>query len=87
MGVSCIVPNRLHIFLGPFVISFYQLLLSKTMLDYFLMSGYDGDNAGFFEANKTGILSCVGYIALYFTALELGKYYFRQGLVRLYNLI
>ncbi|XP_062595806.1 phosphatidylinositol-glycan biosynthesis class W protein-like [Saccostrea cucullata] len=67
---------------GPaiFIILVYQLFLTKFGLTEYLDLGADGQGGrhGWFDSNREGIVSCVGYLSLYFLAVELGKHIFNE---------
>lgn len=67
---------------GPAIIliSSYQLCLTKLELSEYLILGADslGGRVGFFDSNREGIMSCLGYLSLYFLAVELGKHIFNK---------
>ncbi|XP_061182182.1 phosphatidylinositol-glycan biosynthesis class W protein-like [Saccostrea echinata] len=67
---------------GPavFVILIYQLFLTKFGMTEYLDLGADGKGGrqGWFDSNREGIVSCVGYLSLYFLAVELGKHIFNK---------
>lgn len=58
----------------------YQYLLSCAGLRAFVLHGRYGDNSrhGFLDANREGLCSCAGYLALYFIGVQLGKYLFQE---------
>lgn len=67
---------------GPAIILIlsYQLFLTKLGLSEYLVLGADGQGGrvGFFDSNREGIVSCLGYLSLYFLAVELGKHIFNK---------
>jgi len=54
------------------VISVYQLALSIFGLNEYILD-VDGKRVGVFDANREGICSCCGYLALYFAGVQLGR--------------
>ncbi|NWV09390.1 PIGW protein, partial [Ptilonorhynchus violaceus] len=52
----------------------YQLLLSTTSLKMFILHGSDGRGSriGFLDANREGLLSLVGYLAIYLASVQVG---------------
>ncbi|XP_031556161.1 phosphatidylinositol-glycan biosynthesis class W protein-like [Actinia tenebrosa] len=57
---------------------FYQYCLSKLGLEDFILhgSGGDGSRHGLVNANREGMVSCIGYLALYLMGLQLGRFLF-----------
>ena len=53
----------------------YQVCLSQGGLKEYIMLGSAGDYSriGFVDANREGIFSCIGYLALYFAGVEMGR--------------
>ncbi|NXO30118.1 PIGW protein, partial [Cisticola juncidis] len=63
----------------------YQLLLSTTSLKAFILHGSDGRDSrlGFLDANREGLLSLVGYLAIYLASVQVGLWLQgRRGSVR-----
>ena len=57
----------------------YQLLLSTAGLREFIVYGPAGDysrNGGLLSANREGIVSCLGHLAIFFAGVEIGKQFF-----------
>ncbi|RMC10619.1 hypothetical protein DUI87_12330 [Hirundo rustica rustica] len=52
----------------------YQLLLSTTSLKTFILHGSDGRGSrlGFLDANREGLLSLFGYLAIYLASVQVG---------------
>lgn len=52
----------------------YQLLLSTTSLKVFILHGSDGRDSrlGFLDANREGLLSLFGYLAIYLASVQVG---------------
>ncbi|NXS13405.1 PIGW protein, partial [Neodrepanis coruscans] len=52
----------------------YQLLLNTTPLKTFLLHGSSGRDSrlGFLDANREGLLSLVGYLAIYLASVQVG---------------
>ncbi|XP_066058030.1 phosphatidylinositol-glycan biosynthesis class W protein isoform X1 [Chamaea fasciata] len=52
----------------------YQLLLSTTSLKAFILHGSDGRDSrlGFLDANREGLLSLFGYLAIYLASVQVG---------------
>lgn len=52
----------------------YQLLLSTTSLKMFILHGSDGRDSrlGFLDANREGLLSLLGYLAIYLASVQVG---------------
>ena len=56
----------------------YQLLLSRAGLRDFIIYGPAGDYSrdGLLSANREGIISCLGHLAMFFAGVEIGKQFF-----------
>ncbi|NWH90089.1 PIGW protein, partial [Aegithalos caudatus] len=54
----------------------YQLLLSTTSLKAFILHGSDGRDSrlGFLDANREGLLSLLGYLAIYLASVQVGQW-------------
>lgn len=54
----------------------YQLILNITSLKTFVLHGSDGKDTrvGFFNANREGLLSLFGYLAIYMASVQVGLY-------------
>lgn len=61
------------------VATLYQLLLQWGGLESYVMLGPNGDGSrvGVVSANREGIISCVGYLAIYTGWIQLGKWLLR----------
>ncbi|XP_046571709.1 phosphatidylinositol-glycan biosynthesis class W protein-like [Haliotis rubra] len=53
---------------------------SLTSLTTYILHGADGrgTRAGLLDANREGLFSCIGYLAIYFAGVEIGSYIFRK---------
>lgn len=53
----------------------YQALLQWAGLDLYILLGPNGDGSriGLVSANREGLVSCLGYLALYTGWIEVGK--------------
>ena len=60
----------------------YQYLLSIAGLRAFILYGTRGDGSrhGFVDANREGLCSCAGYLALYLIGVQLGKFLLQKRL-------
>ena len=59
----------------------YQRFLTAGGLSLYLENGSDGiggRQGGIVDANREGIYSCLGYLAIYFAGVQLGRYCFRN---------
>ena len=76
--------NRQPFFLvfSVFGIMCYQYSLSYLGLFEIIQTGSHGDNSreNFIDANREGIISCFGYIAIYFFGIFVGRQIFRKKL-------
>ena len=75
---SYIRGNSIRAFMLAFIFSTcYQFILTKKKFSKFLLYEYTSSqikNLNFFEANKTGICSCMGYFAIYFAGQSICIY-------------
>ncbi|XP_074642871.1 glucosaminyl-phosphatidylinositol-acyltransferase PIGW-like [Tubulanus polymorphus] len=78
--VLTVVSSRLCLFLSVCIISGYQYLLTSAGLMDFIIYGVKGDGSrnGLIDANREGICSVMGYLALYFIGVEIGKQLFSK---------
>jgi len=76
-ALLCLVPARHSWLLAVAVISVYQLTLSVLGLNEYILHA-DAPRAGFIDANREGIFSCCGYLALYLAGVQLGHMLLRQ---------
>lgn len=60
--------------------SLHQLSLSQGGGTGYVLLGPSGDGSrlGLLSANREGVVSCVGYLAVYTGSIELGKFLFRR---------
>ena len=68
----CLIDARHSWLIAITVISFYQFALSTFGLNEYILDA-DGSRVGLFDANREGICSCCGYLALYFAGVQLGR--------------
>lgn len=66
-------PVFLHRYLGAVVILLHQVALSKGLRN-FVLFGYNGDASrkGLLESNREGVVSSIGFVAIYFVGVQLG---------------
>lgn len=66
--------------LAVIVMSVYQHALSNMGLANYILHGADGTGSrhGLLDANREGILSCLGYAALYLTGVQIGSLLFSK---------
>lgn len=65
--------------IGIFIGLFYQRALMNGLEDFILNgSKGDGSRSGFVDANREGICSSLGYLALYFMGVSIGKLIFQK---------
>lgn len=58
----------------------YQFLLNGPVnLEHYVLHGSDGNGSrdGIIDANREGMISCLGYLAIYFVGVQLGQYIFK----------
>lgn len=60
----------------------YQFALSRGGLERVVQRGIDGDDSrhSLFDANREGIISCIGYLSLYYFGLFMGSQLFKRCL-------
>lgn len=65
---------------GVSLITFHQLLLSHFGVTDYVINGPHGDGSRdtLIDANREGLVSSLGYIALYFLGMEIGRFIFKQ---------
>ncbi|NXL91971.1 PIGW protein, partial [Alectura lathami] len=58
----------------------YQLILNTTSLKTFVLHGSNGQDtrAGFVNANREGLLSLCGYLAIYMASVQVGLYLLKR---------
>ncbi|XP_070564066.1 phosphatidylinositol-glycan biosynthesis class W protein-like [Ptychodera flava] len=58
----------------------YQYCLTNLGLEHFVLHGSDGNNTreGLLNANREGVFSSFGYLALYFAGVQLGIFLFKK---------
>ena len=58
----------------------YQYWLSCCGLSQYIEHGLEGTGGrqGFFDANREGIYSCVGYLAIYLAGVQIGIFVFKN---------
>ncbi|XP_061460801.1 phosphatidylinositol-glycan biosynthesis class W protein [Rhineura floridana] len=58
----------------------YEFFLDVTPLKKFILHGSDGQDsrAGFFNANREGIFSVIGYLAIYMASVQVGLYLLKR---------
>ena len=61
------------------VTTLYQLMLQLGGLESYVLLGPNGDGSrvGVVSANREGVVSCVGYLAIYTGWIQLGKWLLR----------
>ncbi|XP_067394224.1 phosphatidylinositol-glycan biosynthesis class W protein [Emydura macquarii macquarii] len=59
---------------------FYQLILDTTYLKMFVLHGSDGKDTriGFLNANREGVFSLSGYLAIYMASVQVGLYFLKK---------
>ncbi|XP_013407978.1 phosphatidylinositol-glycan biosynthesis class W protein isoform X1 [Lingula anatina] len=76
-----ILPNKYPGMIGAVIAIFYQYVLSEWNLTEYVIYGrtmdYD-DRKSFVSANREGICSCSGYLAIYFAGIQLGKFLLKK---------
>ena len=77
MAISLLaIPAEYSALTGVIVIITYEYLLQVHGLKEAIIESTTKDfsRKGFFNANREGFCSCIGYTALYFLAVSIGRY-------------
>ena len=76
----CVVSVDRSLLIGLAVTALHQLLLSKCGLSYYIMHGPQGAESriGIVNANREGILSIPGYLAIYVMGVAMGQFLFEK---------
>ncbi|XP_014669699.1 PREDICTED: phosphatidylinositol-glycan biosynthesis class W protein-like isoform X2 [Priapulus caudatus] len=74
-GIFLILPPKMSGIFALVLSVLYQYLLINCGLADFLKYGSDGTDSRetLIDANREGLVSCIGYIALYFAGVQLGR--------------
>ncbi|XP_048256592.1 phosphatidylinositol-glycan biosynthesis class W protein-like [Haliotis rufescens] len=78
--ILSVFPVHLSGLLSIVIAAGYQYSLTATSLPHYILHGADGRGRreGFLDANREGLFSCIGYLAIYFAGVEIGSYIFRK---------
>jgi len=68
----CLIDAHHSWLLAVAVISVYQFALSVLRLNEYILD-VDAERVSLLDANREGICSCCGYLALYFAGVQLGR--------------
>ena len=68
----CLIDARHSWLTAIAVISLYQFALSVFGLSEYILD-VDAKRVGLLDANREGICSCCGFVALYFAGVQLGR--------------
>ena len=81
--ITLIPSQQSYALASLFIIGVYQLSLSYLGLSHYLIHGAEGggSRSGLLDANREGIVSCLGYVALYLGSVQLGRFIFKSRLV------
>ncbi|XP_067678563.1 phosphatidylinositol-glycan biosynthesis class W protein-like isoform X2 [Haliotis asinina] len=76
--ILSVFPVQLSGILSIMIAAGYQY--SLTSLTTYILHGADGrgTRVGLLDANREGLFSCIGYLAIYFAGVEIGRYIFRK---------
>ncbi|XP_076440092.1 glucosaminyl-phosphatidylinositol-acyltransferase PIGW-like [Babylonia areolata] len=77
----CLCPVKLSCALAVAIMSVYQYALSHKGLADYILHGVDGQGSrqGLLDANREGVLSSLGYMALYLIGVQLGSLLFSKN--------
>ncbi|XP_075445597.1 glucosaminyl-phosphatidylinositol-acyltransferase PIGW [Ascaphus truei] len=75
-----IFPARKAWIIAAILVSSYQAVLETTTLKRFVLHGSDGmdSRVGFLNANREGIFSIIGYVAIYMAGVQVGLYVLKK---------
>ncbi|XP_069082647.1 phosphatidylinositol-glycan biosynthesis class W protein isoform X2 [Pleurodeles waltl] len=78
--VLTILPVYKSWMMAVFLAVMYQLTLETTTLKMFILNGSDGTGTreGFLNANREGVFSVFGYLAIYMAGVQVGLYVLRK---------
>ncbi|XP_006138694.2 glucosaminyl-phosphatidylinositol-acyltransferase PIGW [Pelodiscus sinensis] len=78
--VLTLFPANKSWIVGMFLAVFYQLILDTTHLKMFVLYGSDGKDTrvGFLNANREGVFSLLGYLAIYMASVQVGLYLLKR---------
>ena len=81
--VTLIPCQQSYALISILVIAAYQFSLSSLGLTDYLVHGVGGGGArsGLLDANREGVVSCVGYVALYLGSVQIGRFTFKSRYV------
>ena len=73
---------------GLVLITLHQSLLSFGGVTSYVINGLHGDDTRdtLISANREGIVSSLGYLALYFFGMEIGRFVFQSRCVHLHDI-
>ncbi|XP_077981540.1 glucosaminyl-phosphatidylinositol-acyltransferase PIGW-like [Glandiceps talaboti] len=82
MSTLCLtfISHKLSLVISCVVAIGYQYCLTNLGLEDMVLHGSDGNNTrvGFLNANREGIFSTLGYMAIYFAGVQLGMFLFKN---------
>ncbi|KAL4228721.1 hypothetical protein ACF0H5_011764 [Mactra antiquata] len=75
-----VTPKCLRKYLGLVIICLHQSVLMVPAFLSFVLDGYDGNGSrdGIIDANREGIVSCVGFLGLYLIGVEIGTFIMKR---------
>ncbi|KAG8451116.1 hypothetical protein GDO86_003399 [Hymenochirus boettgeri] len=78
-----ILPAKNSWIVAATIVLSYQAVLEYTSLKEFIFYGSDGNGTrvGFFNANREGIVSVIGYVAIYMAGVQVGLYLLKKRAV------
>ena len=81
--VTLIPCQQSYALISILVIAAYQFSLSSLGLTDYLVhgAGVGGARSGLLDANREGVVSCVGYVALYLGSVQIGRFTFKSRYV------
>jgi len=74
--VFCFVSHQAAWLLALIVAGLYETWLQLGLKDYLILGadGIGGRTANLLDANREGVFSSFGYLAVYFAGVQLGQY-------------
>ena len=84
--ILCLIDSRRSWLIAACAGVFYQYLLTSCGISNYLLQGLDGSGgrqSGIMDANREGLYSCIGYLAIYFAGVQLGIFILRKRYLRI----
>lgn len=82
----CLINARYSWLMSLVLITVYEIFLSSFGLRDYVLNNSTG-RSGFIAANREGIFSSIGYLALYLSGVQLGCFIFRPRYSKIIHII